>query len=68
MAFDKEKYIVRCTKCVVGHKAGKPIGGVISYLGEGRSQCCNCGQVYRKVTKIRPYHPDQFSEQIDQAF
>lgn len=30
MPFDKEKYIVRCGKCVIGHKDGKAIGGVIA--------------------------------------
>ena len=62
MAFDKEKYIVRCTRCVIGNdKQGKPIGGVIAATGPGKGVCCACGRVY--TIRVKPYRPDQYHEQ-----
>ena len=62
MPFDKEKYVVRCSKCVIGNdKQGKPIGGVIAATGPGKGVCCACGCRY--TIKVKPYAPDRFHEQ-----
>jgi len=65
MPFDKEKYIVRCSKCVIGKdKAGKPVGGVIAAVSPGKGQCCHCGAVYTVKPRVeKPYDPDRFTEQ-----
>ena len=70
MAFDKEKYIVRCTKCVIGKdKQGKPVGGVLSRINATTAQCCSCNAVYTVKPRVeKPYNPDQYHESPEVHF
>ena len=62
MAYNREQYVVRCRKCVIGHdKAGKPVGGVLSRINATTAQCCACGKRYKVVAK--PYNADKYHEQ-----
>ena len=69
MSYDKEKYVVRCTKCSVGKDPqGINIGGVISEIGPGIGRCCNCNARYRFVKRDKSYDPDKFIEGHNEIF